>query len=165
MLHYKCFISLLTKLCTEGALCFSKFKMNVVNCTDNIVFPSADYRQDLYSGMSESVIGSPGYYTVVYSNTSMGQIDVCGSADISSSSCLNGVCISSLPSSCYNRNGNITVSVSAINVYGSGPNNSLVIGKKTLNFSQNTSNIGILLSFELYFITLLHRSIIQCLYS
>ena len=83
-------------------------------------------------------------YIAVYSNTSMGQTDVCGSANISSSSCVNGVCTSSLPSSCYDRNGNITVSVSATNVYGSGPNNSLVIGKKTLNFSQNTSNIDIL---------------------
>ena len=111
--------------------------MNVVDCTHNIVFSFLhNYWQDLYGRMSESVFGSPGYYTVVYSSTSTGQADVCGYVNISSSSCLNGVCTSSLPSSCYNRNGNITVSVSAINVYGSGPNNSLVIGKRTLNFSK-----------------------------
>ena len=72
---------------------------------------------------------SPLYYTVTYSNATSGQINlICGSDNISSSSCQQGVCTSSLPLSCYQNSGAVNISISATNVLGNGLASSVSIG-------------------------------------
>ena len=55
---------------------------------------------------------------------------MCGSANISASHCLDGLCTASLPSPCYEVNGNtIRVTVSGTNSLGEGPHSTAFIGK------------------------------------
>ena len=79
--------------------------------------------------ISEGVDGSPLYYTVTYSNAIFYQnVTICGSNNISSSSCLRGVCSSSLPLYCYQISGAINISVFASNILGNGLTSSISIG-------------------------------------
>ena len=79
--------------------------------------------------ISEGVDGSPLYYTVTYFNATFDQnVTICGSNNISSSSCLHGVCTSSLPLYCYQISGAINISVFASNRLGNGLTSSVSIG-------------------------------------
>ena len=69
----------------------------------------------------EEVSGSPYYYTAFFSNGSM----KCSPTNVTASQCLNGVCTASLPSSCYQLNGNISASVSATNSLGEGESSNI----------------------------------------
>ena len=69
--------------------------------------------------ISGEVDGSPLYYAVTYFDASQNNT-ICGSDTISSSSCQQGVCSSSLPLSCYENNGPINASIIASNMLGNG---------------------------------------------
>ena len=81
--------------------------------------------------ISDGIKGSPLYYTVSYFNATSSQNNnsmICGSDNISSSSCKQGVCTSSLPISCYQNTGSINISISASNILGNGLASSVSIG-------------------------------------
>ena len=80
--------------------------------------------------ISDEIRGSPLYYTVTYFSATSSQINnvICGSENISSSSCQHSVCVSTLPLSCYQNSGAINISISASNIFGNGLASSVSIG-------------------------------------
>ena len=77
--------------------------------------------------LSDGVEGPPLYYVFSFSDL---RGVMCGSANVSvSSSCLNGVCTTTLPPNCYHPNGSIAMSVTSFNVVGEGPSKVIRIGK------------------------------------
>ena len=112
--------------------------------------------------ISDGINGSSLYYTVSYFNATSGQNNnnnmICGSDSISSSSCQQGVCTSSLPLSCYQNSGAVNVSISATNTLGNGLASSVSIGMlhsccilwitSALSFHLGTKNEYVDVKFE-----------------
>ena len=78
--------------------------------------------------ISEGIDGSSLYFIVTYFDANQNN-SVCGTSNISSSSCLQDICMSSLPISCYQNGGAINISIFATNSLGNGWTSCASIGK------------------------------------